>query len=49
VGSVIIHPKKYHVQAVAFTKERRHWQILDQSIEADQINSAVLGTAAQDV
>jgi dipeptidyl aminopeptidase/acylaminoacyl peptidase len=35
VGGLIIHPKKYHVQAVAFTKERTDWQVLDKSIEAD--------------
>jgi dipeptidyl aminopeptidase/acylaminoacyl peptidase len=35
VGGVIIHPKKHHVQAVAFTKERTNWQVLDKSIEAD--------------
>jgi dipeptidyl aminopeptidase/acylaminoacyl peptidase len=35
MGGLIIHPRKYHAQAVAFTKERTNWQILDKSIEAD--------------
>jgi dipeptidyl aminopeptidase/acylaminoacyl peptidase len=32
---VIIHPTEKHVQAVSFVYERKHWQIIDNSIEAD--------------
>jgi len=35
LSGVIIHPTDFHVQAVSFTYERRHWQILDASIQAD--------------
>jgi dipeptidyl aminopeptidase/acylaminoacyl peptidase len=35
VSGFIIHPKENKVQAVAFTYERKHWQILDQTIEED--------------
>jgi dipeptidyl aminopeptidase/acylaminoacyl peptidase len=35
VGNVIVHPKKYHVQAVAFRKDRTSWQVIDKSVEAD--------------
>ncbi len=35
VSSVMIHPTEKHVQAVAFTYERKHWQILDKTIAAD--------------
>ena len=31
----IIHPSEKSVQAVAFTYERRHWQVLDESIADD--------------
>jgi dipeptidyl aminopeptidase/acylaminoacyl peptidase len=35
LSGVIIHPTELRVQAVSFTYERRRWQILDQSIQAD--------------
>jgi dipeptidyl aminopeptidase/acylaminoacyl peptidase len=35
VSGVMIHPTEKHVQAVAFTYERKHWQILDKTIAAD--------------
>jgi len=35
VSAVMIHPTEKHVQAVAFTYERKHWQILDKTIAAD--------------
>jgi len=35
LSGVIIHPTDFHVQAVSFTYERRHWQILDASTQAD--------------
>ncbi len=34
-GHVMIHPTKYHVQAVAFTKDRTEWEVLDRSIRKD--------------
>lgn len=35
VGSVMIHPDTYEVQAVAFNKDRNAWTVLDQSIKMD--------------
>ena len=35
LSGVIIHPKELRVQAVSFTYDRRYWQILDPSIQAD--------------
>jgi dipeptidyl aminopeptidase/acylaminoacyl peptidase len=35
VGSVMIHPDTYEVQAVAFTKARKEWVVLDETIEDD--------------
>ena len=35
VSDVMVHPTKKHVQAVAFTYERKHWQIIDESIAED--------------
>ncbi|HUU45280.1 MAG TPA: S9 family peptidase [Acidobacteriota bacterium] len=35
LGSVMIHPTEYHVQAVSFNYDRERWKILDQSIAAD--------------
>jgi len=35
VSDVMIHPTERNVQAVAFTYERKHWQILDESIAGD--------------
>jgi dipeptidyl aminopeptidase/acylaminoacyl peptidase len=35
VSGVMVHPTEKRVQAVAFTYERRQWQILDESIAAD--------------
>jgi len=43
VSDVMIHPTERNIQAVAFTYERKHWQILDESI-ADDL--AYLGTVA---
>jgi len=40
---VLRHPTEKHIQAVSFVYERKMWQILDQSIEAD---FAYLGTIA---
>ncbi len=34
-GSVIVHPTKKHVQAVAFSYERKRWHVLDPSIADD--------------
>jgi dipeptidyl aminopeptidase/acylaminoacyl peptidase len=35
LSGVIIHPTDLRVQAVSFTYDRRRWQILDSSIQAD--------------
>jgi dipeptidyl aminopeptidase/acylaminoacyl peptidase len=35
LSGVIIHPTELRVQAVSFTYDRRHWQILDPAIQAD--------------
>lgn len=35
VSGAIIHPDNYEVQAVSFTKARREWQVLDESIKGD--------------
>ncbi|OEU83258.1 MAG: peptidase S9 [Desulfobulbaceae bacterium C00003063] len=36
-SNLMIHPTEKIVQAVAFTYERRHWQIIDESIAADLV------------
>ncbi|HJR81239.1 MAG TPA: S9 family peptidase [Anaerolineales bacterium] len=35
LSGVMVHPTERHVQAVSFTYERRHWQVLDSAIQAD--------------
>lgn len=35
VAEVLIHPTRYHVQAVGFMKDRLTWKVLDPSIEGD--------------
>jgi dipeptidyl aminopeptidase/acylaminoacyl peptidase len=35
VGSVMIHPTNYKLEAVAFYRDRLDWQILDDSVAAD--------------
>lgn len=35
VSDVMVHPTEKHVQAVAFTHQRKYWQILDESIAED--------------
>lgn len=35
VSDVIVHPTEKNVQAVAFTYDRKHWKVLDQSIAGD--------------
>jgi len=34
-SDLMIHPTQKNIQAVAFTYERKHWQIIDQSIADD--------------
>lgn len=34
-GQTMFHPTEKHLQAVAFTYERKQWQVLDSSVEAD--------------
>jgi dipeptidyl aminopeptidase/acylaminoacyl peptidase len=35
VSDVMVHPTERNIQAVAFTYERKHWQILDESLAGD--------------
>ena len=35
LSGVMIHPTELRVQAVSFTYDRRHWKVLDSSIQAD--------------
>jgi dipeptidyl aminopeptidase/acylaminoacyl peptidase len=35
ISGAMVHPSEKTVQAVAFTYERKHWQILDESISED--------------
>jgi dipeptidyl aminopeptidase/acylaminoacyl peptidase len=35
VSNVLINPDTYEVQAVAFTRDRNDWQVLDESIQID--------------
>jgi dipeptidyl aminopeptidase/acylaminoacyl peptidase len=44
VDDVLIHPTEKNVQAVAFTYDRKQWQVLDEAIAADL---AYLGTVAE--
>ncbi len=34
-GETIIHPTLKHIQAVSFTYDRKHWQVLDPSLATD--------------
>ena len=43
ISDAMVHPMEGTIQAVAFTYERKHWQILDESIATDL---AYLGTVA---
>lgn len=42
-SNLIMHPTEYTVQAVAFTRARREWKILDPSLEPDFDKLAKLG------
>jgi dipeptidyl aminopeptidase/acylaminoacyl peptidase len=35
VGSVVVHPDSYEVQAISFIRDRNEWQVLDESIQED--------------
>ncbi len=35
VADIVIHPAKHHIQAVAFTKERLSWKVLDPTVSDD--------------
>jgi dipeptidyl aminopeptidase/acylaminoacyl peptidase len=35
LGSVLIHPRSYHVEAVSFEVHRQHWTVLDTKLEDD--------------
>ncbi|MCD4843328.1 MAG: S9 family peptidase [Methanosarcinales archaeon] len=45
VSDYMIHPTKRNIQAVAFTYERKHWQITDESItdDLDYLNTVADG------
>jgi dipeptidyl aminopeptidase/acylaminoacyl peptidase len=34
-GDVVIHPRKYVVEAVSFSPGRTHWQVIDPAVKAD--------------
>lgn len=35
LGSVLIHPRRYHVEAVTFEVDRIHWKALDPAVKTD--------------
>ena len=35
ISDVMVHPTEKHIEAVAFTHQRKQWQVLDSSIAAD--------------
>ncbi len=35
VGSIMVNPDSYEIQAVAFNRDRREWTVLDESIQLD--------------
>lgn len=35
LGSVLLHPTRYHAEAAAFEKDRLSWTLLDESLEPD--------------
>ena len=35
LGTVVLHPRRYHVQAVGFEHERLTWTVLDETIRGD--------------
>jgi dipeptidyl aminopeptidase/acylaminoacyl peptidase len=43
VSGVLTHPTEKNVQAVAFTYDKRHWKVLDQSIAPDMEYLKTLG------
>jgi dipeptidyl aminopeptidase/acylaminoacyl peptidase len=49
VSDVVIHPTERRVQAVAFTHERKAWQVLDQSIEGDWATLRAIATGDVEV
>jgi dipeptidyl aminopeptidase/acylaminoacyl peptidase len=54
VGGMMIHPTERTIQAVSFYKEKRHWQILDQSIAEDfallaQVRSGEYSVTSRDL
>ena len=53
IGGILRHPTKYHIQAVAFNKDRRSWTVLDASVEEDfaaisKINNGDFGIINRD-
>ncbi|MEQ1918957.1 MAG: S9 family peptidase, partial [Elusimicrobiota bacterium] len=35
LGSVLIHPRRYHAEAASFEVDRVHWRVVDQSLKFD--------------
>ena len=35
LGSVLIHPRRYHAEAASFEVDRLHWKVIDPSLKAD--------------
>jgi len=35
VGGVVVNPDTYEIQAVSFTRDRREWEVLDESVKQD--------------
>jgi dipeptidyl aminopeptidase/acylaminoacyl peptidase len=42
LGTVLIHPRDYHVEAVAFEVDRIHWQVLESGLKTDFAAMAAL-------
>jgi dipeptidyl aminopeptidase/acylaminoacyl peptidase len=54
IGSVLIHPDTYEIQAFAFNKDRLEWTVLDESIRVDfeniqEINPGDFAITSRDV
>lgn len=48
-SAVLVHPKDCTIQAVAFTYDRKHWKILDSSIEEDMARLGEVADGEMDV
>ncbi len=48
-SAVLVHPRDCTIQAVAFTYDRKHWKILDSSIEKDMARLREVADGEMDV